>query len=925
MLLTLKTAARLLQVDEDRVEQWVQGKGLPARRVNERLQFHRVELLEWAWRHKQPISPNVGIDSSAPVASSTSTPILTPALELGGIHDNLPGVGKKEVYRALVDALPLPTSVDRDHLWQVVLARESLCPTGIGDGIAVPHPRNPIVLHVDQPFFSIGFPAVPIADFGAIDGKPVKTLLMIVSPTVRTHLRVLATLTAVLHSAEVVGCLDRRARPSELMAALDRAEAATSVGAPLHPTYRGAPDREPGRGMADARADPHRGRRALAWLAGGGRSGVRAVRIAQSLAILGMGVGITAAVVVLAGGRYRPIVFVTRQAWPLPLAALHLRLDFLAAFFLLVCLALAVVLVLAASGTTDGWTQGVFNLLIAALIVVILARNVVLLLVAWEVMALCGCVLMASGPAREGIASYLAATHIGTAFLLVLMPLIALTGAASLDLGQPLDLDHLDPKALTPSRSGLMFLLSVAGFGTKAGLAPFHPWVPRAYRTAPPLGAAVSSALMSTASLYLLLRTILDISVGDGDGPPAWWGLTLLGLGAFSGLMGIVGALGSNRIKVILGYSSVENVGMIAAGVGLGLLGLTDHTPVIIILGFGSALLHIINHAVLKTLWFLLVLEIERQTGTDDLGRLGGLLRNLPSLGTCAALAALGLAGMPGFGAFPSEWLLVRGLYRGVVQLTESNRLAVLAVLVILALVVGLASLVFCALFGLGFLGQARSEEAAQVRASAVPRLRRAVVVALAGVTIVLGVSPVAGIALVRPQVEAILARWDPVPLIDELARSFGPVRGLSVVAALLLTTVASLSWLRNRLLRANGGSEGRSVASGPVWDCGYGSPVPLPRVQYTYGSFRAPLGSMVSSLYPELEPASRLLPIGRTDPDLQADSGDLITVRLIRPLGRVLDRTCARLRWIQRGSIQLYLLFLLLTLVTMLIWQVLR
>jgi PTS system nitrogen regulatory IIA component len=224
MNLSLKSAANLLQVSEDQVARWIQSEGLPARLVQDQYQFDRIELLEWAWRNKQPIHPSVVSDSG-----DAWVPMLASALELGGIHYHLPGDDKESVYRSLIDALPLPATVDRDHLWQVLMARESLCPTGMGDGLAIPHPRNPVVLYVNQPVFAIGFPEKPIADFGAIDNKPVKTLLLIISPTVRLHLRMLASLTASLHASEVVRCLNERSRPEELIATLDRVDRASTA------------------------------------------------------------------------------------------------------------------------------------------------------------------------------------------------------------------------------------------------------------------------------------------------------------------------------------------------------------------------------------------------------------------------------------------------------------------------------------------------------------------------------------------------------------------------------------------------------------------------------------------------------------------------------------------------------------------------
>ncbi len=230
MMMNLNSAAKLLQVSEDQVSRWVQTEGLPAQSIQDRYQFDRIELLEWAWRKKRPICPSVATGNG-----SEWTPMLASALELGGIHYHLPGNDKGSVYRALLDALPLPEAIDREHLWQVLMAREALCPTGMGDGIAIPHPRNPVVLHVDLPVFAIGFPETPIKDFGAFDDRPVRTLLLIISPAVRFHLRILAALTSALHSPEVVGCLDQRVGPEELFATVVRVVRSSSAARMVSP------------------------------------------------------------------------------------------------------------------------------------------------------------------------------------------------------------------------------------------------------------------------------------------------------------------------------------------------------------------------------------------------------------------------------------------------------------------------------------------------------------------------------------------------------------------------------------------------------------------------------------------------------------------------------------------------------------------
>lgn len=250
MNLTLRRAAELLEVSQDQVMRWVESDGLPARRVRTRYRFNRIELLEWAWRHRQPIHPSV-VHGDEPIR-------LTAALELGGIHDDLPGTTPRDALAALVEALPLPDSVDRAYLLEMILARESLCPTGIGEGLAIPHPRNPIVLHVDAPLLAIGFLRNPIVGFSAVDRMPVKTLLMIVAPTIRLHLQLLARLNTFLHEPEILGCLKGKVRPETLLEAFGRFDLKTATGDPARAS--GVPPGTDGAARTSTRTTSHPGK-----------------------------------------------------------------------------------------------------------------------------------------------------------------------------------------------------------------------------------------------------------------------------------------------------------------------------------------------------------------------------------------------------------------------------------------------------------------------------------------------------------------------------------------------------------------------------------------------------------------------------------------------------------------------------------------
>lgn len=218
MQLDLRDAARLLGVDENKVYRWVRRGELPAQRVHEQYQINRVDLLEFAAARGMPVSPELVERGAA------ALPGLSEAVRAGGVHHAVPGGDKASVLEAVVARLPLPPRLERGSLLQMLLAREQLGSTGLGGGIAIPHPRNPLILRVEAPSVSVAFLAQPI-EFEAIDGQPVHTLFTLVSPSVRVHLHLLAHLATALRDPEVLAKVQARASGPELIDAIARLEA----------------------------------------------------------------------------------------------------------------------------------------------------------------------------------------------------------------------------------------------------------------------------------------------------------------------------------------------------------------------------------------------------------------------------------------------------------------------------------------------------------------------------------------------------------------------------------------------------------------------------------------------------------------------------------------------------------------------------
>jgi nitrogen PTS system EIIA component len=198
MQIDVKEAARLLSVSEKTIYRWIKQGDLPAYRINDMYRFNRAELLEWATARRVGVSPDIFADGAP---AEETLPGLEEAIRAGGIHYRVAGSAKAEVLASVVELMQLPEEVDKKFLLSVILARESLGSTGFGGGIAIPHVRNPIVLHIPRPAITLCFLETPI-EFGAIDGKPVSTLFTLVSPTVRAHLHLLSRLTFGLRRPE---------------------------------------------------------------------------------------------------------------------------------------------------------------------------------------------------------------------------------------------------------------------------------------------------------------------------------------------------------------------------------------------------------------------------------------------------------------------------------------------------------------------------------------------------------------------------------------------------------------------------------------------------------------------------------------------------------------------------------------------------
>ncbi len=609
--------------------------------------------------------------------------------------------------------------------------------------------------------------------------------------------------------------------------------------------------------------------------------------------------------------------------WALPIGGFVLRIGPAEALMIVLIQAIGGAILISLARDEPDLDIAAMFVLLPALGLCLAARDVVLFLMAWEVMALCGVIWQRGRSTPEdrfdghGLWAYLASAHLATSCLLVALPSLAKLGASGVVAGEPILWDGEFRKLADPWAAWGLVALVLAGFGTKAGTFPFHPWIRTVYRNAPAHFGAISSGLMAKVSLFLLIRTLIRMIPLVGIDRLSWLAGFLMLAGMVTGLAGLAGALTSARIKVMLGYSSMENVGIILVGTGLGFWGAARGAWTVACFAFVGVWFHMLNHMVAKTCLFLATRNIVSQSSTDDVARLGGLHQRMPVTASAFGAGALALSAMVPLNAFASELMIYAGLFRGVLQLGPVGRdLSILATAV-LGLMGGLAAVCFTGVWGLGFLGNPRTSAAESVSEAGISRENRAVLKALTFAIVFLGVLPIFGLTIVRGAVAETLASVGCPEADMRLAES--DVRALlfwmSVVASILVSLTFLLKRWRDSRLKDS------AVDAGPTWDCGFGYVDAFPRGQYGPLSYFDPLGSFVSKWTwqkvhrPEI---SEPFP-GRMR--VRIESADGLLFYAYDPIYRFVGRQMSKFRWIQAGSIQLYLAMMALTLVAMLAW----
>jgi len=572
-------------------------------------------------------------------------------------------------------------------------------------------------------------------------------------------------------------------------------------------------------------------------------------------------------------------------------------IDALSGFFLMMLAVVAVPSLLYAHDYLGRSFRGrillsLTGFFLLALAGVVAARDPSVFLACWELMTLVPAVAIlvrGSTPAvRHAVFVYLTVTHLGGTGVWIAILMLSHCGA----IGDPGAIESCG--AATQS---LIVAAAIVGFGAKAGVMPLHSWLPRAHPVAPSHLSALMSGVMIKVALYGLIRVLFEWAAPA----PAWAGFALLGLGLLSALAGVLYALMQHDLKRLLAFHSIENIGIIALGLGASIVFASQGDREWAAIALAAALLHTLNHAVFKALLFLAAGAFERAAGSLDLDRMGGLLRRRPLTGGAFLIGSLAIAGVPPLNGFASEWLTLQALVHAAFGPALGTGIAGAVAVAGLAATAALALFCFVKVVGLVLLGRPRRPEVAS--ATEVPRGMWLGPVLLALCCVGLGAAP----GLLIPS----LTQLAPQPY--ELTAGPGldiPGTG-SLPSPWLLLGLAALTTLFWRLRGS------RRAAPVPAWACGQAVE---PSLDWTSAGFTKPLRLVLEGVLRSRREISIVHESGLLQSvRYRGDVPHLFDTVLYRPVRRVALSGARFVRRLQSGSVRAYAAYLLGLLLLML------
>jgi len=582
--------------------------------------------------------------------------------------------------------------------------------------------------------------------------------------------------------------------------------------------------------------------------------------------------------------------------------SLDFQIDGLSAFFLFVIFTISLVASFYSyhymghekNAVKTGINYFFFSILISAMALVVTASNIITFMLSWEIMSLSSFFLVIYNHhlAENRRAGYLyfIFSHVGAMFIFAAFGMIY-NYTGNFGFG-PMD-------AIPDAAKILIFIFSFIGFGSKAGVFPFHVWLPHAHPAAPSHISAVMSGVMIKTGIYGIVRMYMLL-----DFHTPIFGTILIVAGAISGILGVVYALGQNDLKRLLAYSSVENIGIILIGLGVGMIGVSSGNMPMAVLGFTGGFLHIFNHSIFKSLLFMGAGMVLHRTGTCSIDSLGGLLKRMKITGTAVIIGSLAISGLPLFNGFVGEFLIYMGSFKGIALGNSTFIMGIIAI-ISLAVIGGLALACFTKVIGVVFQGEPRTKAAENVDEAGATMLISMSV--LAGACLLIGIFPQLIIQLPIKATLALGLTFDPI-LFDPILKITENISLAALIFAALFLLVTAIRFLLYK---------GKTITRSGTWGCGFTQPTV--KMQYTgssYASFILDFFSPMAPLAEDHPPITGRFPAKTYYRSQVNDIAQLYMNRVIvTPVLFFFDK----LRWIQHGDIHLYIGYILLAIILLL------
>lgn len=579
------------------------------------------------------------------------------------------------------------------------------------------------------------------------------------------------------------------------------------------------------------------------------------------------------------------------------LGSIEMKIDILSAVFMMITNFVALVSAIYAVGYLDKFNDMpiavnlhliAFNLLHLSMLLVLMMHDLIPFLIMWELMSFASFMAMLFDYEKPKVLKraieYLVQMHIAMVFLVV----------GTIMLGQKTgDVSFDSLRIYNSAHSNIpLFIIFLIGFGFKIGIVPLHTWAPDTYATAPAHVSALMAGVMKKIGFYGLIRIIFSLKHEFLE-----IGVTLLLIGLFSMLYGILNAVMQKNIKKALAYSSVENAGIIFVGLGMGLIGYSFENYGLLFLGLSGAMLHIFNHSLFKSLLFLGAGNIEYATGTSNLNKLGGLIKAMPYSGFFFLIGAVSVCGLPPFNGFMSEFLIYSGIFQGLNKTFLYSEVLLLVSVIILAISGGLSIYNYTKIFGIGFLGTARDQVSKDAKEVSWWMLAPQVLLVIGILSV--EIFPSYYINIINGLISSFTHQ---APIFSEA--TFMAAHKMGMISVGLLIALAAVFGIRTLIMRR------KDVQYGPTWGCGYvGS---SSNVQYTSTSYSDYFSRLAT---PMLSSEKKYTPIPDmeifpAERDFKTEENDIINEGIIKKLSNFVQLLMHRAAVVQTGQTQYYILY---------------